>query len=79
MPRKLRELRCDLRRSGWYIDRQKGSHQTWRHSLLPGDKVTLAGHDGADAHDYQEDEVREAVADAKKAQVAQQTKGHQKP
>lgn len=79
MPRKLRELRRDLRREGWYIDRQKGSHQTWRHLLLPGESVTLAGHDGADAHGYQEDEVREAVADARKAQAAQQQKRQQKP
>lgn len=77
MPRKVRELRRDLARAGWYIERQKGSHQTWRHPLLPGERVVLAGHDSADAHGYQEDDVREAVARARAARRQQQQKGQQ--
>ncbi|MGH2516556.1 MAG: type II toxin-antitoxin system HicA family toxin [Ktedonobacterales bacterium] len=71
VPRKLRELRRDLRRDGWYIDRQKGSHQTWRHPLLKGARVTLAGADGADAQDYQEDDVRDGVRLAQAARKGQ--------
>ena len=30
-------------------------------TLLPATKVTLSGHDGDDAHHYQEEQVREAL------------------
>jgi predicted RNA binding protein YcfA (HicA-like mRNA interferase family) len=49
MPRKVRQLRADLRRAGWGVVRQFGSHQIWKHPLLPGVEVNLAGQDGADA------------------------------
>jgi predicted RNA binding protein YcfA (HicA-like mRNA interferase family) len=75
MPRKLRELRRDLRRAGWYVERARGSHQTWRHPLLKGQTVILAGHDGADAHGYQEDDVRAAVTLARTAQQRTDRKG----
>jgi predicted RNA binding protein YcfA (HicA-like mRNA interferase family) len=72
MPRKLRQLRSDLRRAGWAIDRQSGSHQIWKHPLVPGAEVNLAGADGTDAHPYQERDVREAVRRAQEAQRRQQ-------
>lgn len=62
MPRKLRELRQDLRKAGFFIGRQHGSHQTWLHSDVEHVKVTLAGKDSADAKPYQEREVREGIA-----------------
>jgi hypothetical protein len=61
VPRKLRELRADLQREGFEADRQTGSHQVWKHPLLPGVAANLAGRDGADARPYQEREVREAL------------------
>jgi predicted RNA binding protein YcfA (HicA-like mRNA interferase family) len=61
MPRKLRKLRAELHRTGWEIDRQRGSHQVWTHPDFPGSRVTLAGNDGQDAKPYQEREVDEAV------------------
>ena len=67
MPRKVRQLRADLRRAGWDVVRQAGSHQIWKHALLPGVEVNLAGQDGADAHRYQERDVREAVRLAREA------------
>ena len=72
MPRKLRALRADLRHAGWVIDRQAGSHQIWKHPLLPAHEVNVAGHDGADAHHYQERDVREAVRLAREAQTRHQ-------
>ncbi len=60
MPRKLREIRADLRRVGFVLDHVVGSHQTWRHPT--GQRVVLAGHDGADAQRYQERQAREAIA-----------------
>jgi predicted RNA binding protein YcfA (HicA-like mRNA interferase family) len=49
MPRKLRQLRADLQRAGFSIDHQHGSHQVWKHPLIPGVSANLAGNDGADA------------------------------
>ena len=34
MPRKIRELVRDLKKSGWYLDRQKGSHRVFKHPKL---------------------------------------------
>jgi predicted RNA binding protein YcfA (HicA-like mRNA interferase family) len=53
-----------LRREGFRIQRQKGSHETWAHPLL-GDTVQLAGHDGADAQPYQERQVRAIIEQAR--------------
>lgn len=58
MPRKLRQLRADLRSFGFMLIRQTGSHQTWRHPS--GEQVTLAGADGDDAKNYQERDLRNA-------------------
>ncbi len=71
MPRKLRELRRDLRRHGYAIDRQTGSHQIWEHPDVPGFAVNLAGRDGADAQRYQEELVRDGI---RRAGAARQQK-----
>ncbi len=60
MPRKLRQLRADLRALGFVLVRTTGSHETWRHPT--GVKATVAGADGADAKRYQEGELAEARA-----------------
>jgi len=60
MPRKLRQLRADYRMLGFFLARQRGSHQTWRHPS--GARATLAGADGDDAQRYQEDDLRKARA-----------------
>ncbi len=61
MPRKLRELRADLRRAGYFIERQSGSHETWIHEEFPDFTIQLAGKDGADARPYQEQQARRAI------------------
>jgi hypothetical protein len=61
MPRKLRELRADLRRFGWVLVRQTGCHQTWRHPELPGVSSRLSGGDGDEAKPYQERDVARAM------------------
>ncbi len=58
MPRKLRELRADLRRSGARTTHQVGSHEKWQHPLVPDLYVELVGKDGADAKPYQERQVQ---------------------
>lgn len=72
MPRKLRELRADLQRNGWRIDRQTGSHQIWEHPLVPNVEINLAGSDGTDAHRYQERDVSSGVRLARAAQRRKQ-------
>jgi predicted RNA binding protein YcfA (HicA-like mRNA interferase family) len=64
VPRKIRQLKADLKRAGFIErrDRGKGSHTTWVHSERTKVSVTLAGHDGDDAQAYQEKQVREAIA-----------------
>lgn len=61
MPRKLRELRSELRRAGFRIGRLTGSHQVWEHPKLEGVGAVLAGNVGADAKPYFERQVREAL------------------
>ncbi|MFN8633623.1 MAG: type II toxin-antitoxin system HicA family toxin [Chloroflexota bacterium] len=72
MPRKLRELRADLRRAGFGIDHQAGSHETWKHAHLPGVAVVMAGRDGSDAKPYQETQVRRALAALRTAEEERQ-------
>ncbi|MDP9358871.1 MAG: type II toxin-antitoxin system HicA family toxin [Chloroflexota bacterium] len=62
MPRKIRELKADLRRAGFDFRRAKGSHTSWTHPSLPGVSVTISGNDGDDARPYQERDVRSALA-----------------
>jgi predicted RNA binding protein YcfA (HicA-like mRNA interferase family) len=61
MPRKIRELLADLRRAGFYLDRQAGSHRQFKHAGLAG-VITVSGGEGADAKHYQERQVRAAIA-----------------
>ena len=73
MPPKLRELRSGVRRAGFAIDHKTGSHEIWKHPLIPGVGVVLAGHDGADAKPYQERQVREALQALRAAQERQKS------
>ena len=61
MPRKLRELRAELRAAGFQLDHQTGSHEQWRHPAYRVVRITLAGHDGADAKPYQERQLRQVL------------------
>jgi len=64
MPRKIRDLLKDLRKAGFELDRQKGSHRQFKHPNLPG-VITLAGAEGADAKTYQERQIAEVIAKSK--------------
>lgn len=52
MPRKIRQLKADLRKIGAYQISQEGSHTKWKHSLVPTSTLILSGHDGDDAKPY---------------------------
>ena len=60
MPRKVRELIADLKRAGFTLDRQKGSHRQFKHPKLGG-VVTVSGSEGDDAQRYQERQVADAT------------------
>lgn len=60
MPKKIRELKAELRRAGFIERVGKGSHTVWMHPHLPF-PLTLSGHDSADARPYQEKDVRMAI------------------
>lgn len=60
VPRKVRELKADLRRAGFAERPGKGSHTVWQHPLVPG-RLVMSGNDGDDAKRYQERDVREAL------------------
>jgi hypothetical protein len=59
MPRKIRQLKRDLRRAGAYKASEHGDHEKWKHPLVPDYYVELSGADGDDAKRYQEQHVRE--------------------
>lgn len=61
MPKKIRELISDLKRTGFMLDRQKGSHRQFKHDAWAG-VVTLSGNESDDARRYQEKQVAEAIA-----------------
>ena len=63
MPRKVRQLKADLKQAGFVqLPKQgKGSHTRWQHPSGP--TVTLSGHDGDDVQPYHERQVRQAIED----------------
>ena len=61
MPRKIRQLKADLRKAGAYQASQAGSHIKWKHPLVPESLLILSGHDGEDAKPYQERAVRDLL------------------
>jgi predicted RNA binding protein YcfA (HicA-like mRNA interferase family) len=71
MPRKLRELRSDLRKAGFVLARQRGSHQVWQFPGLGGAEIVLSGGDGDDAKPYQERDVQRVVERAMKERQQQ--------
>jgi predicted RNA binding protein YcfA (HicA-like mRNA interferase family) len=69
MPRKIRQLKADLRKAGAQQTSQRGSHTKWKHPLMVAEVVILSGRDGDDADFYQEQDVRtflQLIADAKR-------------
>lgn len=66
MPKKIRELKRMLLRSGFELEKKrgKGSHTIWKHSLYEG-SITLSGKDSKDAQPYQEKDVKQAIKQVK--------------
>ena len=62
MPRKIRELIRDVEQAGFTNRGGKGSHRNYQHSK--GTRVTISGHEGADAKTYQERIVQKAIEES---------------
>ena len=60
MPRKIRDLIKDLEQAGFTNRGGKGSHRNFVHPKL-NKPVTISGHAGGDAKDYQEKAVKTAI------------------
>lgn len=65
MPKKIRELKQALLKSGFTYKPAKGSHEKWTHPKLPN-SIIIAGKDGSDAKPYLEKQVNEALEQLKK-------------
>ncbi len=67
MPRKIRQLKGDLRTAGFTLmaDRGKGRHTMWEHPEAPG---LLSGQDGDDAKSDQERDVKAAPCKVQQGQ-----------
>jgi predicted RNA binding protein YcfA (HicA-like mRNA interferase family) len=64
MPKKIRELKYDLRQAGWIqIPGGKGSHTKWTHARVSR-KIILSGNDGDDAGRKQERDIANGVREA---------------
>lgn len=67
MPRKIRELKAELRRAGFRDRPGKGSHRGTRlrvgnHPALPETRLTIGRRDGQDVPEYLERQARAALA-----------------
>ena len=65
MPKKIRELKQMLRKSGFTERPGKGSHSNWTHQDYAG-RVTIAGKDSSDAKRYLKKEVERAIEQVKR-------------
>jgi len=61
MPVKVKKLKSELRREGFYSRPGKGSHVVFFHDADPSLRVTIAGRDGDDADAYQVYQVKNAL------------------
>jgi predicted RNA binding protein YcfA (HicA-like mRNA interferase family) len=61
MPKKIRDLLSDLRKAGFELDRQRGSHRQFKHPNVEG-VTTVSGNEGHDAKRYQERQVAQVIA-----------------
>jgi predicted RNA binding protein YcfA (HicA-like mRNA interferase family) len=43
MPRKVRDMLKIIKKDGWYLENQVGSHRQFKHPSKPG-RVTISGH-----------------------------------
>ncbi|MBE9250568.1 type II toxin-antitoxin system HicA family toxin [Dolichospermum sp. LEGE 00240] len=66
MPRKIRELKAEIKQKGFvYLPKRgKGSHERWRHPLIRK-TLTISGKDGDDVPTYLEKQLGKLLAELK--------------
>lgn len=64
MPRKIREVKAQIKREGFiYLPKRgTGSHERWKHPLLQK-TLTISGKEGDDAPKYLEKQVLELLTE----------------
>ncbi|MEB3211628.1 MAG: type II toxin-antitoxin system HicA family toxin [Leptolyngbyaceae bacterium] len=64
MPRKIRELKAQIKREGFvYLPKRgKGSHERWKHPSI-GKTLTISGKDGDDVPPYLEKQLATLLAE----------------
>ena len=62
MPRRIYELKSDLRRAGFVQHPGKGSRTIWTHPDLPGRRLTISGNDDDLDGRCQEQAIRKMIA-----------------
>lgn len=77
MPRKIRQIKADLRRAGFVLllGRGKGDHTMYQHPDVADAIVGLDGKDGDDAKRYMEQSLRVALAKVAEAGQAKREGG----
>jgi predicted RNA binding protein YcfA (HicA-like mRNA interferase family) len=68
MPRKVRQILKDYKKSGFYVvsGAGKGDHRKLKHENFPG-AIILDGKEGADCKPYQERDLQNALTKIKQA------------
>lgn len=61
MPRRIRDLKAELRNAGARQTGQERSHTKWKRPLVPGTLLVLSGHEGDEAKPYQIRDLRDAL------------------
>lgn len=66
MPRKIGELKAEIKQKGFvYLPKRgKGSHERWRHPLIRK-TLTISGKDGDDVPTYLEKQLGKLLAELK--------------
>jgi len=62
MPRKIKALIADLKKEGFVLKPGKGSHRKFQKRTT---NCVLSGKEGADAKRYQENDIKEAIKEAR--------------
>lgn len=62
MPRKIRQIKADLKTLGFVNRGGKGDHTNWLHPNYPSLIVSVAGKDGDDCKHYNEADLKRVRA-----------------
>lgn len=70
MPRKVREVRKDYKQAGFIEKRSRGKGSHWKYIHPLGVVATVSGRDGADAQAYQENQLKQKLAEVERRRAS---------